>query len=251
MLRSLILALFLLASGILASPMKLERAKPLTNAARFQVGMPPLPPSRREAGMKPRGSTVSNQCPGKTFVSIKKDSQAFGHLGQKVGSVTGAFDVITSSGNSWQYLQVSTTYDAAAHDIKLLNSNSTYEYLGLADATNGSIEELGFAYLVATNQTLPASKPTEVGNSRTSPSNPHSLSESAIWSVSSSTKAFYPIFIDADGTPVSAQGAIKQVSAAAGQSGWAIEFVGDWEEFSQSTAGQGWDKADFYLECGW
>ncbi|KZT53486.1 hypothetical protein CALCODRAFT_557516 [Calocera cornea HHB12733] len=250
MVRSLALVFLLFVAGIFATPLKLERAKQLTNAARFQAGLPPLPPSRREAGMLPRGSGVSNNgCPGKTYVSVKKDSKAFGHLGHKVGSTTGAFDIITSAVSAWQYLEVATSFDSAPHDIKLTNTNSTYKYLGLADATNGSIEELGFAFLVATNQTLPGAKPTDIGNSRTSTSNPHSLSESAIWSVSSSTKAFYPVFIDSDGTPVSAQGAIKQVAPTAGQSGWSIEFVGDWEEFSQSSAGEGWEKADFYLEC--
>lgn len=250
MVRSLVVVLFLLLSGSFASGMQLERARKLTNAARFQAGLPPLPPNKREVGMKPRGTSVSNQCPGKTYISIKKNGQPLGHLGKLVSATTGQFDVITTSPNAGQYLEVSTTFDSAAHDIKLVNTNSTYKYLGVADPTTGSIEQLSFAYLVASNQTLAGSKPIPIGNSRTSTLNPNSLSESAVWVVTA-TKSFYPIFVNNDGSKVGAQAVIKQVDSTAGQSGWAIGLVGDWEVFSQSPAGLGWLKVDFYLECGW
>ncbi|EJU00694.1 hypothetical protein DACRYDRAFT_23069 [Dacryopinax primogenitus] len=247
MVRSLAIVFFLLFSALCGSvsAASLERAKRLTNAARFQAGLPPLPPSKRESGVQPRwSSSAPNSCPGKTYVSIWKSGQKFAHLGKHVNATTGRFDVITTAPNQGSYLEVQTTFDSAAHDFKLTNTDSTYSYLGLADPTNGSISELGYAYLVATAQTAAGAKPTKVGDSRTA-SNPDSVSESAIWSVTS-TKGFYPIFVNSDGTKTSGQGVVKQLS-----SGYEIEFVGDWELFSQSSAGKDFDKADFYIECAW
>ncbi|KAK7050586.1 hypothetical protein R3P38DRAFT_3608421 [Favolaschia claudopus] len=216
-----------------------------TNFARMKLGLPPLPPTRRASGLRPRTSPLPCASTGYIKVTLQNAPDAIHYL-SKTFDAQNSYTITQGDAGLESALRVTLWQNDAPitcpytdlFDILARNGpDATHPWVGAVAGSGGSdfrSGQMGYSYLTGTGQTPANSKPSSTAGSSIQSLGYNGPVESMIWYMGDDLEIMSQWVNDN-----THGGQILPSSALYDPTVDFLGTVGDYSKFSQTFASEG------------